>query len=88
MRKMSLKDLDIEEEYRSSYDDIIDKFYIPLLKESISYKRAVGFFSSSALSEIARGISIFAKNGGKIKLIASPKLSEKDITDIELGSRS
>lgn len=87
MRKMSLKDLDIEEEYRSSYDDIIDKFYIPLLKESISYKRAVGFFSSSALSEIARGISIFAKNGGKIKLIASPKLSEKDITDIELGYR-
>lgn len=82
---MSLKDLKIEEEYRSAHDDIVNEFYIPLLKESISYKRAVGFFSSSSLAEITDGIKIFAQNGGKIKLIASPKLSEKDIKDIELG---
>lgn len=84
---MSLKDLKIEEEYRSAHDDIVNEFYIPLLKESISYKRAVGFFSSSSLAEITDGIKIFAQNGGKIKLIASPKLSEKDIKDIELGYR-
>lgn len=41
---MSLRDLKIEEEYRSAKDDIINEFYIPLLSESISYKRAVGFF--------------------------------------------
>ena len=41
---MSLRDLKIEEEYRSTQDDIVNEFYIPLLKESISYKRAVGFF--------------------------------------------
>ena len=84
---MSLRDLKIEEEYRSTKDDIINEFYIPLLSESISYKRAVGFFSSTSLSEIVSGIKTFAKNGGKIKLIASPKLSEKDIKDIELGYR-
>lgn len=84
---MSLRDLKIEEEYRSTQDDIVNEFYIPLLKESISYKRAVGFFSSSSLSEIVSGIKVFAQNGGKIKLIASPKLSEKDIEDIELGYR-
>lgn len=82
---MSLRDLKIEEEYRSTQSDIINEFYIPLLRESISYKRAVGFFSSTSLSEIAKGIEVFVKNQGKIKLIASPKLSEKDIQDIELG---
>lgn len=82
---MSLKELKIKEEYRSLQDDIIREFYIPLLKNSISYKRAVGFFSSSSLAEIAKGINEFIKNDGKIKLIASPKLSEKDIVDIELG---
>ena len=41
---MGLEDLDIKEEYRSLKDNIIEKFYIPLLERSISYKRAVGFF--------------------------------------------
>ena len=82
---MGLEDLDIKEEYRSLKDNIIEKFYIPLLERSISYKRAVGFFSSSSLAEIAVGIKKFVENTGKIKLIASPKLSEKDMEDIELG---
>lgn len=41
---MGLKDIEIKKEYRTSYDNIVKDFYIPLLKESIYYKRAVGFF--------------------------------------------
>ncbi|WP_200889535.1 DEAD/DEAH box helicase family protein [Cohnella kolymensis] len=49
------------------------------------YQRAVGFFSSSALIEISYGITELLKNGGKIQLIASPRLQKEDIDAIEKG---
>lgn len=82
---MSLKDLNIKAEYRSLQVDIASEFYYPLLSEAVLYRRAVGFFSSSALIEISKGISNLIKNGGKIQLIASPKLSEEDIEAMEKG---
>ena len=83
--KMSLRDLEIKIEYRSLVDNIAREFYVPLLNEAISYKRAVGFFSSSVLVEISKGILGLVKNGGKIQLIVSPYLSEEDITAIRSG---
>ena len=82
---MSLRDVDIKIEYRTMVDNMAQDFYIPLLSQAIEYKRAVGFFSSSVLSEIAGGISGLVRNGGSIKLIASPKLSEEDIDAIRYG---
>ena len=82
---MSLKEINIKQEYRSLSDDIINDFYIPLLSEATLYQRAVGFFSSSALIELTKGICGLIKNGGKIKLIASPRLSEEDIEAINNG---
>ena len=82
---MSLKDKTIKSEYRSLIDNVVQDFYIPLLHESIYYKRAVGFFSSSALVEISKGIADMAKDGGKIDIIASPYLSEDDIQAIKEG---
>lgn len=82
---MSFKDLNLKREYRSYRSDIINEFYIPVLNQSVLYRRAVGFFSSSALAEIMKGISGLYQNGGKIQLIASPKLSEEDIKAINFG---
>ena len=82
---MSFLDIEIRPEYRSRLNDVIKNFYIPVLKESVLYKRAVGFFSSSALVAIASGISGLIKNGGKIQLIASPHLTEEDIEAINDG---
>ena len=82
---MSLRDLDLKTEYRSLSDDVVNDFYLPVLKESILYQRAVGFFSSSALCQLANGIQGLVDNGGKIQIIASPKLSEDDIRDIKAG---
>ena len=82
---MSLKDVALKIEYRSLIDNVAKEFYIPLLKEANEYKRAVGFFSSSSLIEISKGIIELVKNRGKIKLIASPKLSEEDIESIRKG---
>lgn len=82
---MCLSDLDIKTEYRSLQDDLITDFFVPTLKKSVLYKRAVGFFSSTALIEISRGISGLAKNNGKILLISSPILSQDDINAINMG---
>ena len=82
---MSLKDHYIKNEYRSLLDDVVNEFYIPLLKEAKLYQRAVGFFTSSALARIADGIEGLIENGGKIQIIASPKLTIEDIEEIKKG---
>ena len=82
---MSLLDVNLKQEYRSPRDNIVNDFYIPLLKEANLYKRSVGFFSSSSLLEISYGITHLINNNGKIQLIASPHLSEEDIEAINKG---
>lgn len=82
---MLFPQLEIKREYRSLSDNIARNFYIPLLGKAIWYKRAVGFFSSSALIEISKGIAGLIKNGGQIQLIASPRLSNEDIEAINKG---
>lgn len=82
---MGLKDHKIKSEYRSLIDNVVQDFYIPLLREATSYKRAVGFFSSSSLVEISKGIADMAAEGGKIQIVASPYLSDEDIKAIKKG---
>lgn len=82
---MSLKDVEIKIEYRTMLDNMAHDFYIPLLNEAVCYKRAVGFFSSSVLTEISKGLTGLINNGGRIKLIASPNLTDADIDAIRFG---
>lgn len=82
---MGFKDHKVKSEYRSLIDNVVQDFYIPLLRESVSYKRAVGFFSSSSLVEISKGIAEMASEGGKIQIVASPYLSDEDIQAIKKG---
>ena len=84
---MSLKQLTIKDEYRSSDCLIIQDFYNPCLEQSITYKRAVGFFSSTSMAIAAKGLTALIQAGGKMQLIASPKLSDEDIEAINLGIR-
>lgn len=82
---MCFQDLNLSDEYRNLSQDIIEEFFIPVLSNSIIYQRAVGFFSSSALIELSKGITHLVKNGGKIQVVASPRLSEEDIAAINMG---
>ena len=84
---MSFKDIKLKTVYRSKLDNVIQDFYNPVLEQAILYKRAVGFFSSSALVSITPGICGLIRNGGKIELIASPRLSSEDIAAINEGLR-
>ena len=82
---MSLQDTEIKVEYRSPGDNMVTSFYIPLLKDAVMYKRSVGFFSSTSLIDISKGITSLVKNGGHIQMIASPHLSPDDIEAINKG---
>lgn len=77
--------LNLKGEYRSRRDDFIKDFYLPILERSVLYQRATGFFSSTALSALSEGICALICNGGKIRLITSPKLSSEDIDAIDDG---
>ncbi len=82
---MNFKNLDLKMKYRSSSDDVVRSFFIPVLKCAKVYKRAVGFFSSSSLIAVSNGITGLVKNKGKVYLIASPYLQEEDIEAIKKG---
>ena len=80
-----LTDVDLSVRYRSSEHDLLTDFYLPCLKESTSYWRAVGYFSSHALAAAARGLPEFIDRDGKMRLIASPDLSDDDVQAIQKG---
>ncbi|KGX91724.1 DEAD/DEAH box helicase family protein [Pontibacillus marinus] len=82
---MSFLHINLKESYRSSEDNVIENFYLPILQGAVLYRRAVGYFSSSALIDISKGISGLLRNNGKIQLIASPNLDKEDIEAIHKG---
>lgn len=81
----ALRDLPLRQSYRSDEDNLVRDFYVPCLSVSTLYRRAVGFFSSSALAAAAKGLHVFVGGGGQMQLIASPVLSPEDIAAIESG---
>lgn len=85
---MALSDLYIAKEYRNLKCDVINDFYIPILSNAVMYKRAVGFFNSAALYEMAIGLKHLVEMQGKMELIVSPRLTEEDIQSITLGYKT
>lgn len=84
---MSFKEIEIKRSYDSSFDNLIEDFYIPILKEAISYKRVAGFFSSTILNGAMQGFYEIAKKRGKVELIISPKLSSEDVSFLSKNNR-
>jgi DNA phosphorothioation system restriction enzyme len=80
-----LRSVDIADRYRSDREDVVAGFYVPALSVSVSYSRAVGYFTSTSLALFARGIREFADRCGTMRLVASPHLNADDIIDIERG---
>lgn len=85
VNRMPFLDLELLKQYKTYKNDIVREFYTPVLKESVLYQRSVGFFSSTALVELTKGISGIIKNDGKIQFIISPYLSVEDVEAIKKG---
>lgn len=67
---------------------IHEDFYLPCLKNSNKYDRAVGYFTSNSLSLLSEGLEEFLTNNGKIRIIANPNLTPKDLEAIEMGYKA
>jgi superfamily II DNA or RNA helicase len=76
----NFKSLQLNLSYTSYGDNsIVDGLLLPALKITKTYKRSVGFFSSSVLRSISNGLKGLVENNGTIQIIASPKLNQEDI---------
>ena len=80
---MSFRNVDIAYCYETGLDDPVNEFYVPLLTEAKAYDRIAGYFTSSSLAIAARGIAGLIKNKGIMRIIACPRLDEKDVDVIE-----
>lgn len=84
-QKPSLANLTLQTEYRTGSSDPIMGLYVPCLRQSILYKRAVGYFRSSVYLIAGMAVIDFARRGGKIQLVCSPELDASDIETIRVG---
>ncbi len=74
-----LSTLPIRLSYRTGRDDMVRDFFNPCLENSVLYRRAAGYFTSSGLALAARGVASLAARGGKMELVVSPYLDSNDV---------
>lgn len=75
---MDFNDLSLPTEIRTTEINPISEFFNPVLKLSVSYDIAVGYFTSSWIRDAAEGIASLALNDGRSRWVISPQFSEED----------
>ena len=85
---MSFQTLQLQRHYDSDSTDVLEEFYRPLLKESVSYDRAVGYFSSSTFKTCAAELASFIGQGGKIRMLVGCLSQPADAVALQNGIQS
>ncbi|MBD8566225.1 DEAD/DEAH box helicase family protein [Oxalobacteraceae sp. CFBP 8763] len=75
--------LELRNLYRTGKNNLATDFFEPCLSACTQYRRAAGFFSSSALKTWAQGLPRLLRDDVAIKLLISPKLSADDASAME-----
>lgn len=82
----------VEFEFKSSYNkidhNIAEEFYLPCMRNSIRYDRITGYFASAIYVIAWDALKEFIDNGGKIRIICSPFVSEEDAQALAEGNKS
>ncbi|WP_397584895.1 DEAD/DEAH box helicase family protein [Sphingorhabdus sp.] len=88
--QLSQRIMELLSHYRSGSSTLGVEFFGPCLKEAVRYRRAAGYFSSSALITWAGALpGIVRDRGLKVQLIASPELSQADVLTLrKLGDET
>ena len=74
----NLRQVNLKSEYNTEDDNIIRDLYRPCLKQSTNYDRAVGYFRANIYRELGEDLLDFVINGGKVRIVTSPDISESD----------
>lgn len=75
---MSFLDFYFKPDYNKSEDDIARDFYLPAMKNASLYDRVSGYFSSTIYVIAWSALQDFVNNGGKMRIICSPCISDSD----------
>ena len=75
---MELKEHDFRPDYNKSEYDIAEDFYLPAMRSSCRYDRISGYFGSTIYILAWSALQEFVDNGGKIRIVCSPVISEAD----------
>lgn len=75
---MRLSDLVIKPSYTKTDDDIAEEFYLPCMRCSNVYDRISGYFGSTIYIIAWDALKEFIENGGHMRLICSPYISDDD----------
>ena len=76
---MSLRGINLKEEYRSDVDDIIAEFFFPCLSNCIEYDRCVNYLSIQTLATISMAFDNFNSGKAKIRMITGHRFKIEDL---------
>lgn len=76
--ELGLRNVELKPEYNTDDDEIIRDLYRPCLQNSQYYDRAVGYFRANIYRELGEDLLNFVIKGGKVRIVCSPDIPEKD----------
>ena len=75
---MELKSHSFRPDYNKSDHDIAEEFYLPAMRSCVQYDRISGYFGSTIYILAWSALQEFASNGGRMRIICSPCISDAD----------
>jgi hypothetical protein len=76
---LSLREIELKEEYRSDKNDIVAEFFFPCLSRCIEYDRCVNFLSIHTLTTISMAFENFSKGKAKLRIVTGHKFKTVDL---------
>ncbi len=76
---LSLREIELKEEYRSDRDDIVSEFFFPCLSNCIEYDRCVDLLSVQSLATISIAFDNFAVGKAKLRMITGHRFRAADL---------
>ena len=76
---MSLREIELQEEYRSDRNDIASEFFFPCLSNCIEYNRCVDFLSIQTLATISMAFDNFVMGKAKLRIVTGHRFRAADL---------
>lgn len=80
-----LSDFNYLASYNKAENDIAEEFYLPCMRTANSYDRISGYFGSTIYIIAWDALKEFVNNGGKMRIVCSPYVSEADAMALSEG---
>jgi len=76
---LGLREIELQEEYRSDRNDIATEFFFPCLSNCIEYDRCVDFLSIQTLATISMAFDNFVMGKAKLRIVTGHRFRAADL---------